>query len=331
MRTRRFGRTGLKVSELTFGGGWVGGILIHQDDDVKRRAIARALEGGINWIDTAPSYGDGRSETAIGWLLAELPAERRPHVSTKVRLDIDRLDDAAGEVERSLHESLKRLRLERVDLLQLHNPLARVTGDGRIGLDRLLGRNGVLDALEAMQAQGLCRFLGCTAAGEAEACVAAIESGRLDTAQVYYNLICPTAATGSPPGWSGPRLDGILAACRARDVGVMVIRALAAGVLASEQRHGREVPMFQAAADLETEAARAAAVFAVLGDRHGTRAQAALRFVLANPEVSTVVVGLAELAHLDEAMQAAEAGPLPADALAALEPVYRSDFGRLST
>ena len=62
MRYRPFGRTGLQVSELVFGGGWVGGILIHQDDATKRAAIERALEAGINWIDTAPSYGDGKSE-----------------------------------------------------------------------------------------------------------------------------------------------------------------------------------------------------------------------------------------------------------------------------
>ena len=91
MRYRPFGRTGLQVSELVFGGGWVGGILIHQDDDTKRAAIERALEAGINWIDTAPSYGDGQSEQALGWLLQEVA--KKPYLSTKVRLDLGRLDD----------------------------------------------------------------------------------------------------------------------------------------------------------------------------------------------------------------------------------------------
>ena len=72
MRYRPFGRTGLEVSELVFGGGWVGGILIHQDDATRRTAIRRALEAGINWIDTAPSYGAGQSEEALGWLLQEV-------------------------------------------------------------------------------------------------------------------------------------------------------------------------------------------------------------------------------------------------------------------
>ena len=60
MKLRRFGRTGIDISELVFGGGFVGGILIHADDDTRREAIRRALAGGINWIDTAPSYGQGR-------------------------------------------------------------------------------------------------------------------------------------------------------------------------------------------------------------------------------------------------------------------------------
>ena len=59
MRYRPFGRTGLEVSELVFGGGWVGGLLIHQDEASKLNATRRALDAGINWIDTAPSYGAG--------------------------------------------------------------------------------------------------------------------------------------------------------------------------------------------------------------------------------------------------------------------------------
>src|SRR5262245_33206106 len=88
MRYRTFGRTGLQVSELVFGGGWGGGLLIHQDDDTKLKALRRAMEAGINWIDTAPSYGQTRSEQALGWLLGEI--ESKPHLSTKVRLDTAR-------------------------------------------------------------------------------------------------------------------------------------------------------------------------------------------------------------------------------------------------
>ena len=125
MRYRPFGRTGLEISELVFGGGWVGGLLIHQDDDTKRAALTRALDAGINWIDTAPSYGDGKSEQALGWLLKEV--DQRPYVSTKVRLDLDRIDDIRGQVEASLAASLKRLDCASVELFQLHNRIAKET------------------------------------------------------------------------------------------------------------------------------------------------------------------------------------------------------------
>src|SRR5690349_22713570 len=74
MRHRTFGRTGIQVSEVIFGAGAVGGIVIHKDDAVKREAIRRALRGGINWIDTAAQYGNGKSEEALGWLLPEARA-----------------------------------------------------------------------------------------------------------------------------------------------------------------------------------------------------------------------------------------------------------------
>ena len=126
MRYRRFGRTGLEVSELVFGGGWVGGVLIHQDDATKLATLRRALEAGINWIDTAPSYGNTQSEQALGWLLQEVGGE--PHLSTKVLLDTAGLDDIAGQVERSVHASLQRLRRHAQEL-----PAAKA---GRPGDDR---------------------------------------------------------------------------------------------------------------------------------------------------------------------------------------------------
>jgi D-threo-aldose 1-dehydrogenase len=324
MRQRPFGRTGLKVSELVFGGGWVGGILIHQDDDTKRAALGRALDAGINWIDTAPSYGDGKSEEALGWLLREV--EQRPYLSTKVRLDLSRLDDIQGQVEASLEQSLKRLRCDSVELFQLHNPIGRETSGERIGVDRVLGKRGVANALDRVREQGLTRFTGITAFGEAAACCEVIASGRFDSAQIYYNMLNPSAGQDMPPAWRGHDLHGLIAACKAQGVAVMNIRVLAAGVLATEQRHGREVPMSDAA-PITTEEARARAVFARLGERYGTRAQSAIRFALANPDISCVLVGMAELAHLDEALAAAEMGPLPDEALRDLREVYRSNFG----
>jgi aryl-alcohol dehydrogenase-like predicted oxidoreductase len=75
MKHRVFGRSGIKVSEIIFGAGAVGGILVHKDDATKREAIRRAMAGGINWIDTAAQYGNGKSEESLGWLLPESGAK----------------------------------------------------------------------------------------------------------------------------------------------------------------------------------------------------------------------------------------------------------------
>jgi aryl-alcohol dehydrogenase-like predicted oxidoreductase len=128
-----------------------------------------------------------------------------------------------------------------------------------------------------------------------------------------------------PPAWHGHDFRGLIAACKDNGMGVMNIRVLAAGVLASEQRHGREVPMMAEAA-IPTEEMRARAVWRRLDERYGTRAQTAIRFALADPRIDCVVVGLAELSHLEEALAAAEMGPLPDEALAALRAVYERGF-----
>jgi L-galactose dehydrogenase/L-glyceraldehyde 3-phosphate reductase len=294
-------------------------VLIHQDDATKLKTLRRAMEAGINWVDTAPTYGKGQSEQALGWLLKELHTQ--PYLSTKVYLDSAHLGDIPGQVERSMHESLRRLNRSSVDVLLLHNPIEQGAGAESVGLNHVLGSNGAADALERMREQGLTRYIGFTALGDATACRQAIESGRFDAAQVYYNLLNPSAARAMPASWSGQDFGGLIAACKAQGTAVMAIRVFAAGVLASDVRHGREVVIAQGA-DVATEEARARAVFRHLGERYGTRAQTALRFVLTNPDVSCAIVGLAEPAHLEEALAGQALGALPQEAMAALERLY---------
>ena len=279
------------------------------------------MGAGIDLVDTAPSYGDGRSESALGRLLGGI--EPMPRIATKVRLDLPEPRDIGGQIERSVAGSLGRLRLPAVDILQLHNPIAEAGDSRHIAADLVLGP--VADALDRMRAQGLARFVGITGLGEAGAVRRVVASGRFDTAQVYYNLLNPSAGRTMPDAWTGHDFSGVIAACRAADVGVVNIRAFAAGVIADDRRHGREIPVTDDA-DLGREARRAAAAFAALGDSHGTRAQTALRFSLACPDIGTVAVGMADLSHLEEALAAAEAGPLPESALAALDAVYARGF-----
>ena len=313
MRYRQFGTTGVNVSQLTFGGGAVGGLLINADRPARLAALRMAFDAGINWIDTAAQYGNGRSEESIGESLPELGAT--PHISTKFNIDTTDLSDIRGQVERSLHESLGRLRMESVTLFQLHNQLGERSEGRMLAADEVLKDGGVLDALEALRGQGLFRHFGITALGETPAILRVIESGRIDSAQVYFNLLNPSAAGPVPSAWPVYDFNGVLAACEAHGVAVMNIRVFSAGVVASgiDAPRGRPLTLGDT---IESDAAKATAVYAALGDRYGTRAQTALRFALAEPRLSTIVIGLAEIAHLDEAIAAEEMGQLPQEGLA---------------
>ena len=105
----------------------------------------------------------------------------------------------------------------------------------------------------------------------------------------------------------------------------MLKYVFASGVLATDERHGREVVVTRDS-DLDVEAQRARTALAALGAGHGTRAQTALRFSLANPDLACIVIGLAEPSHLEEAIAAEARGPLPAEAIARLEAVYANGF-----
>jgi len=322
MKYRRLGRTGVQVSEIVFGAGWVGGILIHGDDATKRAALRKAFDGGINWIDTAASYGQGKSEEALGWLLKEFT--ETPYLSTKFRLEGE--VDVAGQIRRSFDASLKRLQRDKVDLLQLHNPIAAQAGGTGPSGGAVTPRTALLAAetMDRLRAEGLTRWIGFTALGEAPALRDAVASGRFDTAQVYYNLLNPSAGRRVPGGDFG----NLLEACRRQDVGVLNIRVMAAGVIASDLRHGREAPITQNA-EVAAEERRAKAVLDALGELDCTRAQAAIRFCLGHPGVGAALLGAAELSHIDEALAAVEMGPLPAEKLAKLDRLYETDFGRL--
>ncbi len=324
MNYRRFGRTGLQVSEIAFGGGRSGGILIDADDDTRRDAVRRALDRGINWFDTAPQYGQGKSEEALGWLLSEVA--ETPFISTKVKINTDDDSDIVGQVERSVEESLKKLRRPSVDLLQLHSPIRGRSGGGALTAHDVLRDGGAADALERVRDQGFTSFIGLTALGDAAGTCEVIASGRFDSAQVYYNMLNPSAARPLPPAWQGADLSGIIAGCRAQDMAVMAIRIFAAGYLATPERTGRESILTTNTAP-DSEERMAESLFADFNADYGTRAQTALRYVLSNQAISTAIVGLSEPSYIDEAVAGAAKGPLPDAALARLEKLYETNFG----
>lgn len=325
MRKTYFGRVGLEISEVSLGGGVTGGILITGNETTKVTALKRAVAGGINWIDTAPLYGNGASEEAIGRHLEAL--NPRPHVSTKVRLEANDMTDITGAIERSLEQSLKRLRVDRVALFQLHNQLGKAVGDRpTVTPEQVLRPGGVADTFDRLKEQGLFRACGITAVGDTEACLEVIESGRFDAAQIYYNAINPSAAwSRASKVWKGQSFAGIIAACFRQNMGILNIRVWAGGPLATAKRPER-LAVMTSGTDLDNEMRCAAAVRAALGDAYGTPAQAALRFVLGNRDLSSRVIGIAELLFLDEALAAVPMGPLPPEAIARLERLWASDF-----
>ena len=326
MKHRAFGRTGIQVSEVIFGAGAVGGILVHKDDATKREAIRRALAGGINWFDTAAQYGNGKSEESLGRLLPGSGAT--PYLSTKFSLDVENLRDIPAQIEERFRGSLGRLKRQSVDVLQLHNRIGSKPGGRVMTVEQILGKNGVADGLDRLREKGLIRYKGITAIGEAASVCEVIRSGRFDSAQVYYNLLNPSAARRMPGAWTGHDFTGVIEACRAHGVAVMAIRIFGAGVIATDERHGRE-SVLTANTSIPEEERKTKAVFEAIGSGHGTRGQVALRFVLSNPDVSAAIIGSAELHHIDEAIAAAAMGPLPPQVLARLDVLYESDFGRV--
>ena len=307
MNYRNLGKTGLKMSNIVFGGGAVGGILIRSDPDVQREAIKRAIKSGINWIDTAPMYGNGVSEQNIGLLLGELSESVRPHIASKVMLNPEEAD-LSGQLEGICRSSLNRLNMNSIDLLQVHNRVENIfDGSSSLTVEQMLGP--VRKGLENVRKKGLVRHIGFTANGDPEALKEVVNAGFYESAQVYYNMINPSAGRKMSESWPSFNFRNIISECSVQQMGVMVIRVLAAGVLATDKRNGREseiIPM----ADIDSNQRMAKKIWDVTQNEVGTDSQTAIRYALSNNSVSGVVVGLAELKHLDEACEAAQLGRL---------------------
>jgi L-galactose dehydrogenase/L-glyceraldehyde 3-phosphate reductase len=259
-------------------------------------------------------------------VLKALPEARRPRISTKFRLDLESGEDLETQLRRSIETSLTRLGLSKVPLLQLHNAVQPTRSGQMIGLDEVIGKGGIADLLNKVRVDGLCDHIGFTALGDPASVIKVVESGRMDTAQVYYNLLNPTAGLDTAGGLKVQDFSGLLNACRKYEVGVFNIRVFAAGVLVTDERHGREIPI-TSEGDMDVETKRAAAIHAVLGDDLGSKAKRAIRFSLANPDISTVVFGAAEMAHMIDALKATKLGPLPQAALSRVQAVWDGNFG----
>jgi len=316
MQRRRLGRTGLQVSVLGYGAGAVGGLFTKGAAADQERAMARAIEAGINYFDTAAIYGNGESERNLGRALKALKAD--VVVGTKVRLVAEHRKDVAGAIVRGMEESLKRLGRDHVDLFQLHNPLAAQDAGDRLAVDIALEQ--VAPAMENLKASGKTRFIGFSGVGEPAALLHAVDSKLFDTVQVVYNALNPSAGGPMPAGAPGLDYGRLLDRAKAADMGTIVIRALAGGALSgTTDRHPlamQDVPPIGSAPDFATDVARAKQLEPLVRDGvAGSLTELGERFVISHPAVSTMLIGYSTLDHLEAAIAAVEKGPLPDAAL----------------
>jgi aryl-alcohol dehydrogenase-like predicted oxidoreductase len=320
---RILGRTGLAVSEIGFGAWAIGGDRFGNsygptDDAEAARAIRRAVDLGCNFFDTADVYGHGHSETLLGEALQGMRDKvilatkvggnfynRDVHPLMRERIgqatgqSLDTLPEGAvlpvthdtnfspGYIRFAVEQSLKRLKTDYLDLLQLHNPSMGQISD-----------MSTYEVLEDLKKEGLIRFYGVSVHPPEEG-IAAVNATMPDTVQIVYNLARRECE------------DVFFPAARAAQVGVIAREPLANGFLAgryssdsvwekSDIRARMPKPYI---AQLTTLGARVRE----LAERTGggaTAAQLALRFVLDNDAVSVVIVGMKTVAQVDENLNA---------------------------
>jgi aryl-alcohol dehydrogenase-like predicted oxidoreductase len=340
---REVGDTGIHVSEIAFGGGGNAGLMVSGTPEQQLEAIDRAIELGINYFDQAPDYGDGISESNLGRALKQLGV--RPYITTKVEVREPDLDDIAGHVERSLDASLKRLGVDYVDFVQIHNgpvthtPELKGKSYSHLSVSDYLRSGGALEGLQRVQAAGKARFIGfITRGNDAEAARQLIDTRAFDLINVSVNLINPTAA-GLPKGMRVKQdWGGILGYAAAHNVGAAVYSPLASWYLSDAGASGgASHPLGYGARTPETEAVgrQQARMLGFLSnklhpdtqaDDHDL-AQAALRYVLSLEGVTSVLGGFSDAQQVTENAASSGPGPLSAENMARIEMVWRGNFG----
>ncbi|HEX2228686.1 MAG TPA: aldo/keto reductase [Candidatus Binatia bacterium] len=332
MQYRSIGNTTLKISEVGFGCGNNAVLMVKSSYEDQRRAVRHALDLGINFFDTAFAYGLGKSEENLGRILNDLGAD--PVISTKIRLESDCLNDVKAATIRAIEAGLARLKRERVDFIQLHTRVTLERGMGaRFSLSPkdVLGSNGVIAGLKIMRDGGRVSHFGFSGLGDTKALHELVESGEFQGFQCYYNMLNPTAGHKVTEDFSAQDYGLILDRAAAKGMGAFVIRVLAAGALTSNpSAGGGSGQTLSPGSDYPTDLERAEKVKAALGVDGKELTQAAIRFALMNPKVSTVLVGFSNTTHIDEAAACSGAPPLSDHAMAQLRRLWQTDFGNLS-
>jgi aryl-alcohol dehydrogenase-like predicted oxidoreductase len=294
MRYRPLGSTGLEVSEVSFGAWAIGGSWGAVDDGASREALHRAIDRGVNFIDTADVYGDGRSERLIGEVLSS--RRERVLVATKAGRRLNPHEARGYTLEnlrRFVDRSRENLRTPALDLLQLHCPPSEVYRDDR-----------VFDALDTLVSEGRIARYGVSVETCDEALEVLATRPRVASLQIILN------ALRLKP------LARVLPEARARGVGILARVPLASGLLTGKiardavfapddhrafNRHGEAFDVGETFSGVPLEAAFEAvdALREVLGPGD-SMARFALAWCLAQPGVSCVIPGARSAAQVDE-------------------------------
>lgn len=309
MHYRTFGRTGWQVSEMGYGmwgmGGWSG-----SDDAESLAALDRAVALGCNFFDTAWGYGSGHSEGLLGRLVRAHP-DQGLIVATKIPPKNFRwpsrpeytLDETfpPDHIRRYVEASLENLGLPHIDLIQFHVWEDAWAADGRWG-----------QALESLKREGLVRAAGISInRWEPANAIRALRTGLIDAVQVIYNIFDQAPE------------DELFPVCRELNIGVIARVPFDEGTLTGtltldsrwpegDWRNSYFVPENLAASVARAEALRPAIPAGM------TMPEMALRFILANPDVSTVIPGMRKPRHVEANMAASDAGGLKPEVIRAL-------------
>jgi aryl-alcohol dehydrogenase-like predicted oxidoreductase len=285
MEYRPLGGTGIEVSEIGYGAWGIGGAQWGgADDDESIDALNHAIDLGLNFIDTALAYGDGRSERLVGKVVGSRP--EAIHVATKVppkngiwpAPDEARVEDVfpAEHLRECAERSLRNLGLDTIDLLQLH-----------VWNDAWADRGDWGEAVEELRSAGAIRYFGVSINDHQPAnSLRLIESGAVDTVQVIYNVF-----DQSPE-------DELFPACREHGVGVIARVPLDEGGLTGTLRPDTEFAeddhrshYFRGDRPRQVHD-RVEAISSDLDIAEEDIAETALRYVLSEPAVSTVIPGM---------------------------------------
>lgn len=329
METRKFGDTGLELGLFGFGCGNVGGLMIRGAAADQERAVARALEAGVNYFDTAVQYGNGQSETNLGRVLKKLKPVNAV-VGTKVRIKSADFGRIADEIAKSLDGSLARLQMERVDIFHLHNEITSKGGGETLSAGQVLQE--VAPAFDKLRQAGKIRFPGITAIGDTAALKQVIDARAFQSAQVVYNMLNPSSGQSLPANYPAHDYGRLFEHTQESGVGVVGIRVMAGGALSgSSDRHptaSPPPPPIGSAASYDGDVKRAQRLAPLVKEGFAASlSEAAVRFAISHRAMGTILVGMATPQQFEDALAAVLKGPLPQAALDRLAELQKQFAG----